>query len=113
MLNEQEIKDFLALLLAFALATGSSGRDCADYFNVTPNTMCRWIKAARHNNEVAEDKILRAYWIRVEPIIRRIKLMNDYNDKHGVYARIRGAGSSSERKKQVAALLAKLKPQLD
>lgn len=107
MLNEQEIKDFLALLLAFSLATGSSGRDCAAYFNITPNTMCRWLAAARSGN-TEEPRVVRAYWVRVEPIRRRIERMNAYNDKHGVYSRIRAAVRSSEKRKQVEALLSSL-----
>lgn len=107
MLSEREIKDFLALLLAYALATGSSGRDCAAYFNVTPNTMCRWLAAARTEN-AQDPKVERAYWVRVEPIRQRILAMNAYDEKAGAYTRIRATTRSADKRKLVAALLKKL-----
>jgi len=107
MLTDEEILEFLSALLAFALATGSSGRDIAAYFNMTPNTTCKWLVAARSKNE-GETRVERAYWVRVEPIRQRIEAMNKFDTQHAAYARIRGTTRSSDKRKLVAALLSKL-----
>jgi len=107
MLTDDEILDFLATLLAFALATGSSGRDIAAYFNMTPNTTCKWLLAARSQN-TGDTKVERAYWVRVEPIRQRIDAMKAFDAQYGAYARIRNTTRSADKRKLVAALLIKL-----
>lgn len=92
MLNEKQTKEFLALLLAFAMNTGASGRNLSDLFGVTVKTMARWLVAAR-----GEEKASRMYHSRVAPIARAIERMNDYNTRVSVYADIQRISSPSKR----------------
>jgi len=105
MLNEKERADFLALLLAFCAATGTSGRDCAAIFNINPNTFCRWIRAARGNAEVH-----RLYWHRARPVTDGINALNAFNAAKGgtPYHSFKSTAKHADRRELIASLLLKL-----
>lgn len=102
MLSKEEIKQFLALLLAFSRATGCSGRNLSTLFNVSVKTMARWMLAARGRGGVD-----RMYISRVEPIIAEISRLNAYDAKYKVYASISKQTVPAKKLEALRAILAK------
>ena len=101
MLTEEEIKQFLAMLLAFARDTGCSGRNLSALFNVSVKTMARWMLAARGHGGVD-----RLYISRVEPISLAIEKLNSQNAKHKSYQAISKATVPSKKLDALRAILA-------
>jgi hypothetical protein len=101
MLTPEEIKKFLAILLAFARDTGCSGRNLSALFNVSVKTMARWVLAARGNGGVD-----RLYISRVEPIVNAINKMNAHDAKHKSYQAISKVSVPSKKLDALRAILA-------
>jgi len=95
MLNKEELAAFLALLLAFATASGLSGTRIALLFDISVPTMARWLKAARDG-----DRTTSAYRYMADPVTAGIKVLNARDEAYvathgvGMYA---GAASLPHR----------------
>lgn len=102
MLSDDEVQEFLALLLAFALNTRSSGRNIAELFGVSINTMARWFRAAR-----GKEQVDRMYYSRIDPIKYAILRMNAHNAKHHSYTRVVNIALSTKKVEALKELMAK------
>jgi hypothetical protein len=100
MLSEDEIKEFLAMLLAFCGHTNTSARGLAKLFSVTPNTAARWLRAARGKGGVE-----RMIYVRTDPIKRTILSANIHDTKNASYRRIAGIEDQGKRLVELAKLL--------
>lgn len=102
MLSDEEIQEFLALLLAFSLRTRASGRNIAELFGVSVKTMARWFRAAR-----GQEPVDRMYYSRVDPIKQAIEAMNLYSLKHNSYAKVAAIALPSKKVEALKELMAK------
>ena len=102
MLSQEEVNNFLAMLLAFARETGTSGRNLTALFGISTVSMARWLRAAR--GQVGE--VERMYYCRTEPIAKAIEKMNRHATKHGTYEKVRRLTDSSKKLEALRALMA-------
>jgi hypothetical protein len=83
MLNKEELAAFLALLLAFATASGLSGTRIAMLFGTSVPTMARWLRVAREGGSTTS-----AYRYMADPVRAGINVLNDRDEAlraaHGV-----------------------------
>ena len=103
MLSDDEIKEFLALLLAFCGNTKTSARGLGKLFNVNPNTTARWLRAARGKGGV-EGLI----YVRTDPIKSSILSANIHDTKNASYRRIAGIEDQGKRLTELGKLLKSL-----
>lgn len=102
MLTDEEIQEFLAMLLAFSMVTKASGRNIGELFGVSVKTMARWMRAARHKESVD-----RLYFSKVGPIQHAITSMNAHNLKYSSYARVAAVIDPKHKVKELQDLMAK------
>lgn len=102
MLSDEEIQEFLALLLAFSLRTRASGRNVAELFGVSVKTMARWFRAAR-----GQEPVDRMYYSRIDPIKHAIQRMDLHSLKHNSYAKVASIALPSKKVEALKELMAK------
>jgi hypothetical protein len=102
MLSNEEIQEFLALLLSFCSRTKTSARGLAKLFDLTPNTAARWLRAARGKGGVD-----RLYYVRTDCIKQAIMHANLYDSKYATYRRIASLEDVGKRIAELKSLLAK------
>ena len=102
MLKEEEVKAFLAMLLAFQRSTGASGRNLTALFNVSAVTMARWLRAARGE----EGEVVRMYYCRTEPLARAIDKMNRHAARHGTFEKVSRITEPAKKLDALRALMA-------
>lgn len=83
MLSQEELIEFLALVLAFCTNTKTSARGFARLFSITPFTAAKWLRTAR-----GKDTLQHLYHTNTDPIKRAILRMNLDNTTTGSYRRI-------------------------
>lgn len=96
MLSQEELHEFLALVLAFCGHTKTSARGFARLFGLTPFTAARWLRAAR-----GKDNLQHLYHTNTDPIKQAILQMNLLNARDASYRRI---ASIDDKAKHDAAL---------
>lgn len=98
MLSQEELHEFLALVLAFCSQTKTSARGFARLFSLTPFTAARWLRVARGNGEIQH-----LFYTNTDPIKRAILQMNLQNNRDASYRRI---AAIDDKAKHDAALKA-------
>jgi hypothetical protein len=76
MLDKEEMKAFLAMLLAFSIASQLSASRCAALLNASHPTMARWLRMARSDAWHTEAGFASAYHYITDPVVSAIKKLD-------------------------------------
>lgn len=93
MLSKEEMKAFLAALLAFGLANQLSAARLGVLLGISHATMARWIKLARENNIDGLPTNTTPRYM-ADPVIAKLAKLNKINEDRGLYEAISGQSST-------------------
>lgn len=102
MLSQEELLEFLALVLAFCTQTKTSARGFARLFGIAPFTAARYLRAAR-----GKDELQRLHHMHTDPIKCAILRMNIDNATTGSFRRIARIDNTAKHDAALSALMLK------
>jgi hypothetical protein len=80
MLDKEEMKAFLAMLLAFSIASQLSAARCATLLKASHPTMARWLRMARNDAWHTADRFTSAYQYVTAPVAVAIKKLDERDE---------------------------------
>jgi hypothetical protein len=80
MLDREEMKAFLAMLLAFSIASQLSASRCATLLKASHPTMARWLRMARSDEWHTADGFISAYHYITDPVVAAVKKLDERDE---------------------------------
>uniref|UniRef100_A0A6M3X4Y0 Uncharacterized protein n=1 Tax=viral metagenome TaxID=1070528 RepID=A0A6M3X4Y0_9ZZZZ len=88
MLTKEELAEFLAMLLAFALRNEFSAAMCSKVLGVSHQSTARWISMARGLQNGTEPSAT-VYRYLAEPAIKKLTTLNELDAERGLFTAIK------------------------